>query len=57
MRVHSDKAVLIRLYRSLNVDLIALDPGFASLIRRVFTGSAARRGLRDATYEVLIFCR
>ncbi|WP_442885676.1 universal stress protein [Amaricoccus sp.] len=36
------------------MNLIALGPGRASLIRRAFIGSVTRRVLRDAACDVLI---
>jgi nucleotide-binding universal stress UspA family protein len=45
---------LLRATRSPKVNLIALGPGRASLIRRAFIGSVTRRLLRDAACDVLI---
>lgn len=45
---------LTRAARIRTVDLIAVGPGRAGLIRRAFTGSVTRRLLRDAACDVLV---
>ncbi|WP_113912791.1 universal stress protein [Roseovarius dicentrarchi] len=45
---------LARATRIASVDLIAVGPGRAGLIRRAFTGSVTRRLLRDAACDVLV---
>ncbi len=53
--LHGDPATeLAAATRDDKVDLIAVGPGRASLIRRAFVGSVSRRLLRDAGCDVLI---
>ena len=53
--LHGDPAeALTRAARIPTVDLIAVGPGRAGLIRRAFTGSVTRRLLRDAACDVLV---
>lgn len=46
---------LVRATRSPKVNLIALDPGSNSLIRRALLGSVTQRVLRDAACDVLVY--
>jgi nucleotide-binding universal stress UspA family protein len=49
--------VLTKMSGDKNVDLMVLGQGRSSLVQRAFIGSVSRRLLRDASCDVLIWCR